>query len=413
VSGDVQIPVAFKRLFEPHRYKAFYGGRGSAKSHSIAKALLLQGATKPLRVLCGRETQNSIKDSVKALLDDQIALLGLEHLYISMNAEIRGANGTLFIFSGLGQLTVDQIKSFEGVDICWIEEAQTISSRSLEVLIPTIRKDGSEIWLSWNPRSASDPVDMRFRGESPPEDAVIQRVSYRDNPFFPLVLEKERLYDKANIPDRYMHIWEGDYEPQAVGAIWSREGIMKGRIHEAPELGRIVVAVDHATSDKPGVSNEHGIVVAGRGSDGKGYVLDDLSLSGSPAEWARQAWSAYDLWDADAIVVERNQGGDLVANTLRTVRPSGRIIEVTATRGKHVRAEPIASLYQLGRVHHVGTFPELEGQMCLMTSHGYEGPGSPDRLDAMVWAMTELFPTMIHRRKKRLRDDLPQISWMS
>ncbi len=160
-----------------------------------------------------------------------------------------------------------------------------------------------------------------------------------------------------------------------------------------PELERIVVAVDPAVSSEEG-SNEHGIIVAGLGSDGRGYVLADVTTRGGPHQWAARAVAVYDRYEADAIVVEINQGGAMVRHTLQTVRPNLSIIEVRATRGKHVRAEPIAALYTMGRISHAGVFPELEDQMCLMTAGGFEGDGSPDRVDALVWGFTELFPSL-------------------
>lgn len=398
----VEIPQAFQGLFQPHRYKAFFGGRGSAKSHSFATALLLLGGRNPLRILCGREVQNSIKDSVKQLLDDKIAALNLGGFYHSIQNEIRGANGTRFTFSGLGLMTTDQIKSMEGIDIAWIEEAQTISAASLEILIPTIRKPDSEIWFSWNPRHASDPVDARFRGPVVPEGSIVRRVNYDDNPFFPDVLDRERKYDQAHVPDRYAHIWLGDYEPMAVGAIWNRQTIHNCRwklpVEDLPPMTRLLVAIDPAVSSLPG-ANEHGIIVAGLGEDGRGYVLEDASTEGPPKKWATRAVTMFDKWEADAIVAEVNQGGDMVAATLKTVRESVPVIGVRATRGKHVRAEPIAALYETGQVCHVGTFGRLEDQMCQMTAAGYEGEGSPDHVDALVWALTELFPAMTSRSK--------------
>ena len=272
---------------------------------------------------------------------------------------------------------------------------------SLEMLRPTIRKDypdgtHSEIWFSWNPRHASDPVDAFLRGPAPPPDAIVIKTGYRENPFFPEALELEREYDERQNRDRYGHVWLGDYEPSAVGAIWDRLTLHQGRMEEAPAMGRIVVAVDPAVSSEEG-ANEHGIVVAGLGSDGRGYVLADVTTRGGPQQWAERAVAAYDRYEADAVVIERNQGGDMVRHTLRTVRPGLRIIEVTATRGKHVRAEPIAALYTMGRISHVGAFPELEDQMCLMTAAGFEGEGSPDRCDALVWAFSELFPKLTRK----------------
>ena len=123
-------------------------------------------------------------------------------------------------------------------------------------------------------------------------------------------------------------------------------------------------------------------------------------MKGSPEEWATRVISAYDKWEADAIVAEINQGGDMVESTIRSVRPNVRVIKVRATRGKHIRAEPIASLYSLGKISHVGTFNELEDQMCLMTAGGYDGKGSPDRVCSMVWGFTELFPALIKEKPK-------------
>lgn len=180
------------------------------------------------------------------------------------------------------------------------------------------------------------------------------------------------------------------------GALWSMASLDAYRLREAPAMGRIVVSVDPAVTATE-QSDEHGIIVAGIADDQRGIVLEDATLSGSPAEWARRAVSLYRSWNADGIVVEVNQGGDMVAHTIRAIDPTAHIIEVRASRGKHVRAEPIAALYEQGRIAHVGGFPELEAQMTQMTTSGFEGAGSPDRVDALVWAFTELFPDMTER----------------
>lgn len=220
---DVQIPK--KALFlitEKSRYKCIYGGRGSGKSHSIAKALLLQGMQQPHRVLCTREVQKSIRDSVKRLLDDQIALLGLSSFYESFESEIRGKNGTLFVFSGLSTQTVDSVKSFEGVTRCWIEEAQTITKRSLDILVPTIRAEGSEIWLSFNPELDSDEVYKRFVA-NPPPNCITVSMNWSDNKFFPSVLDEERRQCQLRAPEDYDTIWEGKCRPTVQGAIYAKE----------------------------------------------------------------------------------------------------------------------------------------------------------------------------------------------
>jgi phage terminase large subunit-like protein len=203
------------------------------------------------------------------------------------------------------------------------------------------------------------------------------------------------------------------------GALWTRAMLDEHRVKpdEVPPLKRIVVAVDPAvtsdeTSDEPG---ENGISVAGLGENNHAYVLDDASLIGSPRAWASRAVGMLDQHDADCIVVEINQGGDMVTSTLRSVRSTVRIKEVRASRGKHVRAEPVAALYEQGRVHHVGAFAALEDQMVLMTPQGYLGATSPDRLDALVWGLTDLFPAMIRPVRKEEPRPVSRsgVSWMA
>lgn len=410
---DIPTPRVFVPLLKPARYKGAYGGRGSGKSHHFAEAGIEACILRPgFRWVCVREVQKDLKESAKQLIEDKIRSLGVTEMFRIMRDEIRTPGDGTIIFRGMQDFNAESIKSLEGFDLAWWEEAQTGSARSWELLRPTIRKPGSEIWASWNPRNANDPIDAFFRGPNPYPGAVCVKANYSDNPFFPAELEAERAHDERTNRDRYGHIWLGDYEPQAIGAIWDRLTIHQARREAAPTLTRIVVAVDPAGSSEPG-SDEHGIGAAGIGEDGHGYVLDDVSCHGSPQQWATRAVALFDKWEADAVVVERNYGGDMVKHTLQSVRPSLPVIEVSATRGKHIRAEPIAALYTLGRVHHVGTFPELEDQMCLMTAGGYEGEGSPDRVDWLVWALTDLFPSMIRERSAPVHvEPLGEGGWM-
>ena len=231
-----QFPEAFGPLFKPHRYKVFYGGRGGAKSWAFARALLLEGADRPLRILCAREVQRSIKDSVHKLLGDQIEALGLGAFYEVLQNEIRGANGTEIVFSGLSSQTRESIKSFEGVDICWVEEAQVVSKRSWEILIPTIRKEASEIWASFNPELDTDDTYRRFVVRKP-TDAVVVKVNWSDNPWFPSVLKQEMEDLKASDPDAYEHVWEGQCRAAVDGAIYYREvsnARSSGRVRDVP-----------------------------------------------------------------------------------------------------------------------------------------------------------------------------------
>jgi len=409
---DIQTPRAFQPLLQASRYKVLAGGRGSGKSHFLAELVIERCLMRPgLRVLCAREVQKSLKDSVKRLLEDKIAALGVGDQFTVLNTEIKTPGNGVIVFQGLQDHTAESVKSLEGFGIAWLEEAQAISANSLELLRPTIRAPDSELWFSLNPRNAADPVYDLFFGLTPPPNSIIVRANYDSNPFFPAELEAERAYDAATKPGRYGHVWLGDLEPVAIGAIWDRLMLHRNRRQDMPEMARILVSVDPAVSNEAG-SDEHGVVVVGIGADGRGYLLADYSLRGSPMQWSGRAVAALDEFGADAIVIERNQGGDMCAQTLRTVRPHLRIIEVVATRGKHVRAEPIAALYSLDRISHVGTFQRLEDQMCQMTAGGYEGDGSPDRVDAMVWGFTELFPAINRAKAKPRERERAPVSWM-
>lgn len=217
----VKFPDILAPLFSPMRYKVLYGGRGGVKSWGVAKALLIQGSNKPLRILCARELQKSIKDSVHRLLKDQIFSMGLGKFYEVKEATIRGKNGTEFFFEGLRHNT-NQIKSYEGIDIVWIEEAATVSKSSWDVLIPTIRKDDSEIWLTFNPELEEDETYQRFV-ENPPDDAWVQKLNWRDNPWFPEVLRKEKETLKKKDHNAYLNVWEGECKVAIEGAIYQDE----------------------------------------------------------------------------------------------------------------------------------------------------------------------------------------------
>jgi phage terminase large subunit len=244
--AELEIPAAFGFLFDPSRYKGAYGGRGSGKSHSFARALITQTSQAPMRILCARERQSSIKESVKQILDDVIDEHNLRGHYKSTNTMITGPGGSQFIFSGLHDQTVSSIKSLERVNRVWIEEAQTISQRSLDILIPTIREPGSEIWFGWNPDSEYDPVDVMFRSKEPPPDTVVKRVSYKDNPWFPDVLKDAMDFDRLADPDKAAHVWDGEYQQAPKGAYFARllaTALEDGRIGRVPHDPSLAVHV--------------------------------------------------------------------------------------------------------------------------------------------------------------------------
>ena len=221
MESNAQFPVKMASLFDKARYKCYWGGRGAGKSHSCAKALLVLGAKSQIRVLCAREFQTSIKDSVHKLLSDQIDLLGLQGFYEITQSAIRGKNGTEFAFVGLKN-NISNVKSFEGVDYCWVEEAQTVSRNSWNVLIPTIRKEGSEIWVTFNPELETDETYQRFVLR-PPEGAIVQKINWSDNPWFPEVLALEKDALKSRDPSAYQTVWEGLCRLTVDGAIFAQE----------------------------------------------------------------------------------------------------------------------------------------------------------------------------------------------
>ena len=216
---EVLIPRKFRGLFGDFRDAAYFGGRGSAKSHSIATALTILSAKKPLRIVCGREFQNSTRDSVKQLIEDKIKSTGLESSFQVLETEIRSALGGKFTFIGMAR-NPDAVKSLEGADWFWGEEANRFSRRSLSIIRPTIRKPGSRMVWSWNPDKETDPIDEMFRGGDPPPNSIVQEVNWMDNPFFPAELRAEMEHDYKRDPEMAGHVWGGKYRTQSQATVF-------------------------------------------------------------------------------------------------------------------------------------------------------------------------------------------------
>lgn len=232
---SVQIPECFEFLFEPARYHVIHGGRGSGKSVNVAKALLIRGAQQKHRILCCRELQGSIRDSVHKLLCDEIEAMGMSDFYEIQNATIMGRNGTEFIFKGLRH-SVSEVKSTQGITICWVEEAQVVSKTSWEVLLPTIREDGSEFYITFNPVLEEDETYKRFV-VNPPPGALVRQVNWDSNPFFPNVLRDEMEHLRAVDEDAWMNIWQGKCRHTLDGAVFAkemREAELSDRITSVP-----------------------------------------------------------------------------------------------------------------------------------------------------------------------------------
>ena len=208
----LQAGRKFAPLLRPARYKGAHGGRGSGKSHFFAEKLVAKANSQlGLRAVCLREVQKSLKNSVKLLVEDKIRKFGLSERFEILEAEIRTPGGGVIIFQGMQNHTADSIKSLEGFDVAWVEEAQSLSQRSLDLLRPTIRKPGSELWFSWNPNKPTDPVDVLLRGENPPTDAVVVEVNWDANPWLPDELKADLEDDRRRDPDKFQHVWQGHY----------------------------------------------------------------------------------------------------------------------------------------------------------------------------------------------------------
>jgi len=222
----LKIPIAriFKPLLKPSRYKCVWGGRGSAKSHVLADRIIARSASGGTRQVCIREVQKSLKESAKRLIEDKLEThkLGESHGFRIYREHIETPGNGIITFQGMQDSTAESIKSLEGFTTAWVEEAQTLSERSLELLRPTIRTPGSELWFSFNPRFKTDAVDILFRQQTPPTGSIIIESNWSDNPWFPAVLEQERLDCLQNNPDSYAHIWEGDYVGISKGAYYAR-----------------------------------------------------------------------------------------------------------------------------------------------------------------------------------------------
>ena len=395
-SVNVQMPPKLIDAFLGEaRYRGAYGGRGSGKTRTFAtmtavRAHMFAQAGRDGIILCGREFQNTLEES--SLTEIKAAINSLPwlapHFEIGEKYIKTKCGRVSYSFKGLSR-NIDALKSKSKILICWVDEAEPVSEKCWGKLTPTVREQNSEIWVTWNPEIENSATDKRFR-KDPPKDSKIVEINYQDNPWFPVVLEQERLNDLEKRPEQYNHIWGGGYVEDSQDALWSRALIDLTRVNYIPNsedfwFVRIVVGVDPATTKKKG-SNETGIVVAGLGSDDHLYILADYSGKYSPAEWAEQACKAFDEWQADLIIAEGNQGGEMVKHTIKTHNPNVNVKMIHASRGKQARAEPIAAIFEEGEAHFCGRMRQLETMCC--TWEPLSGDESPDRLDAMVWAAT-------------------------
>lgn len=388
------------------------GGEGSGKSNDRAQAVVLAMIVHPgTRVVCLREVQNSIKDSVYQLICDWIQRLGVGHLFDVTRDEIRGPGGSLCIFRGMKDQNAESIKSLEGYRIAWFEEAQTCSQRSLDLLRPTIRAPGSELWFTWNPRARTDPIDIFLR-QKPPADAVVVRANFNDNPWFPSELEGERLIDETGDESRYRHIWLGDYEDQSdkqliSAKIVDRAMTTKAEVTRADEL---IMAVDVAR-----YGDDETVICFRRGRDAYSEPWVFLSKLDTMEVAARVAHH-FDRTRPNALFVDETGVGAGVVDRLKQLgypvlpvnfgaKPDG----MTDAKVANKRAEMWVRMREwLNGVVGIPDDPQLAAQLTAVEyKHDANnaillekkedmkrrGLPSPDRADAL--AITFAFPVMV------------------
>lgn len=389
--------AAFRYLTEKplgsYRYRAAFGGRGSAKSWEFVNAAIFHAVTTPrLRVVFLREVMANLKESSLELVRSRLQHYGLLDTYFrEVDGTFVGLGGQKIMFIGLWKGGKPEgIKSLEGAGLTIVEEAQEVRQASLDVLIPTVLRTAiSELWAIWNSRLATDPIDLFFRGPVKPKGAIVRKINFDQNPFFPEALRELMELDFLKDKLRAAWIWLGAYMPSVQGSIWNREGLdeawREGRHASQSDWGRVVVGVDPS-----GGGDDVGIVVAAEYGEGAIILEDATCPATSPMAWATMVAKCVDRWKADCVVAEKNFGGDMVESTLLAGGVSARVVMVSASRGKQVRAEPVAALYDQKRIRHREQFPLMEAEMLMTTPAGYQGDLSPNRMDALVWAITEL-----------------------
>lgn len=368
---------------EGKKYTVAYGGRGSSKSTGAGAICIMFALQKPgSRILCVRGTQNKISESSLQVLKDTIHMMEIDHMFVMTENTLKCTNGSEFLF--YGAKNYQSFKSLQGVNLVWIDESTELCKEAWETLIPTIRSEDARFIITFNPEKEKDWVYENFITHTYPNSSVV-KINWYDNEYFPAVLREEMEYDKANNIAKYNHIWEGEIAVNIEGALFKSDWFQYEE-PETEEFDKVTVAIDPSGSSNS-TSDACGIIVSGKIGN-KYYVLDDCTAIMSPQTWANTAITLYHKYNADHIVYESNFGGDIVKTVLQQIDRSIPIKSVRASRGKLVRAEPIAVLYENKQVFHVRRFKDLEYEM--ITYAGISGQRSPNRLDALVYSISDM-----------------------
>lgn len=392
----IQIPDAYRAIFtNDYRFFCYYGGRGGGKSFNIALCLILLAAKSKLRILCIREVQKSINESVKSTLEDWISRLNLHNEFEITQYSIKSRTGSEFLFMGMQSWNSVNVKSIANIDITWIEEASAFSKKSWQLLVPSVtRTKYPKILISFNPDLDSDIIYQEFIAQTPPRKSFVKKLNYYDNPFFANTeLEQIMLNDKERLPaHEFAHIWLGELASFNEDSLFKDCDFMPITPIPLQDYARIVISCDPATTNNKDFSNEFGVIVVALRKDGFIDILDDYSANFSPIEFAKAVIQAKELYKTNEVVVEVNQGGDFLKATLIQADPLLKVIEVRASTDKVHRALPVANLMQQRKIRLTKPLPKLTRQMRLITTNGFKGAEgeSPDRLDAFVWGVIEL-----------------------
>lgn len=401
-----------KAAASPAREILAYGGSRSGKTFGFVYCIATRALMAPKsRHLIARLHGIDVRQSV--MMDTWPAVMSAAYPgvpYSVNKSDMIAAleNGSEIWFGGLDDKErVEKILGKEFATIYGNEASQIAFDTVLTMrtrLAQNVRKvDGRQLPLKmyydlnpvgrshWTYTEFHEGIAAGSHQKLPPGSRAHIQLNPHDNPN----LSPEYLEILDQMPERFRKRFrDGEYLSEVPGSLWSITDLDRSRVAEAPELQRIVIGVDPSGSDGTG-GDQQGIIVVGKGIDGHAYVIEDGSCRMSPAGWGMRVAQLYDRHMADVIVAEANYGGAMVENTIKTASPNAKVKMVSASRGKHIRAEPVAALYETidGRrptAHHVGRFPELEEQLSAFTTSGYQGFGSPDRADALVWALTEL-----------------------
>ena len=395
--AELTLHPKYSPLFrqEGQRYTMMTGGRGSGKSFALSLALSIWLRDTGRKVLFTRYTLTSAQDSIIPEFLEKLDRLGISNEFEATKASIRHRlSGSEIIFRGIKTsegVQTAKLKSIQGINAWVLDEAEELPDEDTFDKIDLSVRDSrrpNRIILCLNPAHKTHWIHERFF-KTPKDDCQYIHTDYRDNAKNLPADYVARAKDcKVSNQRKYEHIWLGSWLEEMEGALWTWKMMASAKeVPHTPQMRRIVVAIDPAATSTAN-ADETGIVCAGLGMDGRYYVLSDLTMRGSPMDWASKAIAEYRLRKADRIVAEVNNGGEMVECTLRNVDKNVSYSAVHASRGKMVRAEPVAALYERGMVTHMDNFKDMEAE--LLTYTGDPKQRSPNRMDALVWALSYL-----------------------